>query len=121
MFARQLAARGYDLLLIARRADRLRQLADEIGRTQGVSAEVLQADLSLIEDIETVMRRLRGEPRLGLLVNNAGFGTKGRFWETAFDEQVSMHRVHIDATMRLTHAALQSMVPVLVQTSGTPA
>ena len=71
---------------------------------------VLPADLSRIEDIETVGRRLRAEPRLGLLVNNAGFGTKGRFWETAFDEQVSMHRVHIDATMRLTHAALHGMV-----------
>jgi short-subunit dehydrogenase len=110
VFARKLAARGYDLVLIARRADRLRQLAEEVGRDHGVNAEVLPADLARIEDIDTVARRLRGEPRLGLLVNNAGFGTKGRFWETAFDEQVSMHRVHIDATMRLTHAALQGMV-----------
>jgi short-subunit dehydrogenase len=111
IFARKLAARGYDLLLIARRPDRLRALASELAQAHGVAADVMVADLSALEDIDAVAARLAGEPRLGMLVNNAGFGTKGRFWQTPLDGQVAMHRVHVDATMRLTRAALESMVP----------
>ena len=109
-FARQLAAAGHDLLLIARRRARLEELAGELTRAHGLQAEVLEADLSLDEDIDRVAARLAGEPRLTLLVNNAGFGTKGRLWQTAIEGQVRMHRVHMDATMRLTHAALGPMV-----------
>jgi short-subunit dehydrogenase len=111
IFARKLAARGYDLLLIARRPDRLQALASELKQAHGTVAEVMVADLSSLADIDAVSARLAGETRLGLLVNNAGFGTKGRFWETPLDGQVAMHRVHVDATMRLTRAALESMVP----------
>jgi short-subunit dehydrogenase len=111
VFARKLAAQGYDLLLIARRADRLEKLAGELSATHGVAAEAMTADLSSFEEIDRVAARLAAEPRLGMLVNNAGFGTKGRFWETAFADQVAMHRLHIDATMRLSRAALESMVP----------
>ncbi len=106
VFARKLAARGYDLLLIARRRDRLEQLAADLP----VAAEPLQADLAVPEEIERVAQRLAGEPRLALLVNNAGFGTRGRIFEAPFEEQARMHRVHIDATLRLTHAALVGMV-----------
>src|SRR5581483_11439746 len=52
-----------------------------------------------------------GEPGLALLVNNAGFGTKGRFFEAPLEKQIAMHRVHVDATMRLCYAALRSMTP----------
>ena len=110
IFARKLAARGYDLLLIARRHDRLQHLAAELSTAHGIAAERLVADLARIDDIDRLAERLVAEPRLGLLVNNAGFGTKGRFYEAPLEEQVAMHRVHIDATMRLTHAALRSMV-----------
>ncbi|MBS1854846.1 MAG: SDR family oxidoreductase [Acidobacteria bacterium] len=109
-FARQLAAAGHDLLLIARRRPRLEELAAELARAHGVQAGVLEADLSLTEDIDRVADRLAAEPRLTLLVNNAGFGTKGRLWQTAVEDQARMHRVHMDATMRLTHAALRGMV-----------
>src|SRR4051794_14709551 len=109
VFARKLAARGYDLLLIARRRDRLDQLAAELTRTHGVAAEVLPAALGRLEEIDAGGARLAAEPRLELLINNAGFGTKGRFYEAPLEEQAAMHRVHIDATMRLSHAALGSM------------
>ncbi|MCU1232308.1 MAG: short-chain dehydrogenase/reductase, partial [Candidatus Solibacter sp.] len=46
-----------------------------------------------------------------LIVNNAGFGTKGKFWETPLDGQETMYRLHVIATMRLTRAALAAMVP----------
>jgi short-subunit dehydrogenase len=111
VFARKLAAQGYDLLLIARRLERLQQLAADLGRSHGIAAEPLAADLARPGEIEAVAARLQAEPRLALLVNNAGFGTKGRFYESPIDQQTAMHRVHVDATMALSHAALRSMVP----------
>jgi short-subunit dehydrogenase len=109
-FARRLAQRGYDLILIARRLDRLHDLADALARDHGSSAEALGADLSTDNGISSVVARLAAEPKLAMLVNNAGFGTKGRFFEAPVDEQERMHRVHMDATMRLTHAVLPGMV-----------
>ncbi len=103
-FARKLSARGYDLVLVARRKDRLEQLARELGKS-----EVLVADLSRAEDLERVEERIKSATDLDLLVNNAGFGTKGRFMDRGVDEQERMHRVHVIATMRLTHAALDGM------------
>ncbi|HWC98613.1 MAG TPA: SDR family oxidoreductase [Candidatus Sulfopaludibacter sp.] len=105
-FARQLAARGYSLILVARRRDRLEQLASELG-----SAEVIAADLTDPAQLKTVEDRLRATPPVDLLVNNAGFGISGRFWDTEVDAQEQMHRLHIVTTMRLTHAALSVMVP----------
>ncbi|MGO9262094.1 MAG: SDR family NAD(P)-dependent oxidoreductase [Bryobacteraceae bacterium] len=110
VFARKLAARGYDLLLIARRGDRLSELGRELERAHGSAAEVSVADLSAPEDVRRVAQRLAAEPRLALLVNNAGFGTKGAFVDAPIEEQARMHRVHIDALLHLTHAALGGMV-----------
>lgn len=107
VFARQLAARGYNLILLARREDRLRALAAELP----VKTETLLADLSTEEGIASAERVIRESTRLELLVNNAGFGSHGRFWEASIESQVRMHEVHIMATMRLTHAALAAMVP----------
>lgn len=111
MFARKLAARGYDLLLIARRRDRLESLADELAAAHHVAAEAMAADLADDADLLRVDRRLRTAPDLGLLVNNAGFGSHGYFWEADIEGQERMHRVHVMATMRLTHAALANQVP----------
>jgi short-subunit dehydrogenase len=107
VFARKLAARGYDLLLIARRADRLEQLSSELKPT---SAEPYVADLSDPHDTERLASRLAAEPHLELLVNNAGFGILGRFYEMPFEGQQQMHKLHIDAILRLTHAVLPGMV-----------
>jgi uncharacterized protein len=109
VFARKLAAQGYDLLLIARRLDRLQELAAELSRKHSIAVEPIAADLTRPDDLDRVAARLAAEPRLALLVNNAGFGTKGRFWQAPLAGQVDMHRLHIDAPLRLTHAALQGM------------
>jgi uncharacterized protein len=107
VFARKLAERGYDLILVARREDRLRTLAASLrGQT-----EVLSADLATEADLSAVERAIRDCAGLALLVNNAGFGTLGRFWEADIAGQIRMHEVHVMATMRLTHAALAGMVP----------
>jgi len=105
VFARRLARDGYGLVLVARRRDRLEQLARELG-----GAEVLAADLTLDGELRLVEERIALAPELELLVNNAGFGTAGRFFESAVESQDRMHRLHVMATMRLTHAALRGMV-----------
>lgn len=109
VFARRLAARGYNLLLIARRADRLDDLAHQLMEAHPITVDVLPADLAQPEDLRTVAARLEEIPDLTLLVNNAGFGTRGRFWETEFTRQQEMHAVHVNATLTLTRAALTGM------------
>jgi short-subunit dehydrogenase len=103
-FARALSRRGYGLILVARRKDRLDELAGELG------GEVLVADLTNEADLERVAERIAAADDLELLVNNAGFGVIGHFWETAAENQLQMHRLHVLATVRLTHAALGGMV-----------
>jgi uncharacterized protein len=105
-FARRLARDGYGLILVARRQDRLEALARDLG-----GAEVLPADLTRDEELKLVEDRIAAAPNLDLLVNNAGFGSMGRYFEIPVEGQDRMHRLHVMATMRLTHAALRSMVP----------
>jgi short-subunit dehydrogenase len=104
-FAERLARDGYRLMLVARRRDRLEAMARKLG-----NAEVLEADLVEEGGLRRVAEWIQGEPRLTLLVNNAGFGTRGRFWQEDLDGQERMHRLHVMATVRLTHAALRGMV-----------
>jgi uncharacterized protein len=111
VFARKLAARGYDLLLIARREDRLRSIATEISETHRITADFIAADLANETDLDRVADRIRNEPHLALLVNNAGFGTHGFFFDVDVASQEQMHRLHVIATMRLTHAALANLAP----------
>jgi uncharacterized protein len=111
MFARKLAALGYDLLLVARREERLRSLATELAETYHVTADVLAADLADDAECSRVAERIRSAANLELLVNNAGFGTLGFFADATVESQLQMHRVHVLATMQLTHAALGNLIP----------
>jgi len=110
VFARRLAV-DHDLLLIARRRDRLEKLGAELFQQHGSAVEILAADLTGDKDLALVETRLAAEPRLELLINNAGFGTKGLFWETPLEGQEQMHALHVIAPMRLCRAALGAMVP----------
>jgi uncharacterized protein len=108
-FARKLAPE-HDLLLIARRKDKLDQLANEIHSHYGTGVQVLQADLTKEEDLTRAADQVGNHPSLVLLVNNAGFGTKGRFWQSPLETQEDMHRLHVMAPVKLTHAALRNLV-----------
>jgi len=110
-FARKLAARGYDLLLIARREARLQSIALEVGQQYRVHTEVLAADLADDAALAAAASRILEAPDLGLLVNNAGFGTLGYFFDADPVIQERMHRLHVIATLRLSHAALANLVP----------
>lgn len=109
VFARKLAPR-HDLLLIARRRDRLEALAAELTAQHGAVVTVLAADLTNAADLAMVADRIAADQNLALLVNNAGFGARGLFWESDLEVLLQMHRLHITAPLRLTHAALQNMV-----------
>jgi len=107
VFARKLAARGYDLILVARRGDRLEALAKDLP----VRTTIIAADLAAEDGLSATETAIRNCPKLEILINNAGFATLGRFWETGLDGQDRMYRLHVIATMRLARAALEGMVP----------
>ncbi len=109
-FARRLAADGHDLVLVARDTKRLREQATELHDRHGIEAEVLTADLATDAGIDAVAARL-GERRnpVDLLVNNAGFGNKGRFLEVSMGDELTMLKVHCEAVLRLTSAATETM------------
>jgi uncharacterized protein len=109
-FARELAKRGWDLILVARRASRLEELARDLAAASGARVEVLAADLTEDADLGKVADRIARAENLELLVNNAGFGSPGMFFEASLEAQDRMHRLHILATLHLSHAALAGMV-----------
>jgi len=108
----QLAADGSDLIVVARRRDRLDILAEELRAAHGVKVEVLVADVTVPEQLAAVEDRLRhGTPPVDLLVNNAGAGGQGAFADIPLDRQESQIRLNVLAPVRLTHAALGRMLP----------
>jgi uncharacterized protein len=110
-FARQLAGRRHGLVLVARDRIRLEELARELTREHGVDVEVMAADLADREELLRVEQRL-ADPRrpVELLVNNAGFGLRKRFADNSVEDEQRLLDVLVVAVMRLTHAALGSMV-----------
>jgi short-subunit dehydrogenase len=109
-FARQLARRSADLVLVARSPQALEELAGELRSQHGIAVEILPADLAEEDGVEKVAERLRdtADP-VDLLVNNAGFGLPLQFADNPIDDEVRHLRVHVEASMRLMHAALQTM------------
>jgi uncharacterized protein len=105
-FARQLAQRAHDLVLVARDESRLEALAKELHDAYNVTAEVLAADLIDLRQLAKVERHARN---VDVLVNNAGFGTFGNFHELDVDTETREVRLNVIAVMRLTHAAAHAM------------
>jgi uncharacterized protein len=110
--ARQLGARGTDLVLVARDEARLRALADELTEARpGLQVEVLPADLTTLEGTASVEARLGDHDRpIDLLVNNAGFGASGDLCDLDADRWTDMVTCNVTALVRLTRAALPGMV-----------
>ena len=110
-FAEQLAARGQDLVLVARDRARLEDLAARLSDSHGVEVEVLVADLADREQIAAVEARVADPQRpVSLLVNNAGFGHKHPFTENSVEDEQEMLDVLVTAVMRLSHAAIRPML-----------
>jgi short-subunit dehydrogenase len=110
-FARQLAASGHDLVLVARRRESLEGLAAELRERHAAEVEVMVADLADREQLATVEARLADPSRpVDLLVNNAGFGLRRPFLENSAEDEQVLLDVLVTAVLRLTHAALGPMV-----------
>ena len=109
-FARQLAARGSNLVLVARRADRLESLADELTRAHGVTVTVIARDLGLPDAGRTLRAELesRGIHATGL-VNNAGFGTHNAFPDEDPDRLQDMIALNVGALVDLTRAYIEPL------------
>ncbi len=107
-FARTLATRGHDIVLVARNQERLDLVAAEL-RGHRVQVEVIAADLADRSQLAVVEDRLRAQP-VEILVNNAGFGVLQSFSAGDLDAEQQMLDVLVTAVMRLTHAALPGMV-----------
>ena len=109
-FARRLAQSGHDLVLVARRRDRLEDLALRLKDEYGTDAEILVADLSNRGDLSRVVARVAEDEALALLVNNAGFGAYRPF--VSLDPAVAdqLIDVNVRAVTQLTRAALPGMV-----------
>jgi short-subunit dehydrogenase len=108
-FARELARRGYDLVLVARGAEQLRALASELGK-QGSAVEALPADLTEDEDLALVEKRIAAGEGLDLLINNAGFGLGADFLQSEAAAHEAMIKLHLVAPVRLARAALPAMI-----------
>ncbi|NUQ31658.1 MAG: SDR family oxidoreductase [Dermatophilaceae bacterium] len=110
-FALQLAARRHDLVLVARDAARLEALATELRRDHGIEVEVLPADLSDRAALQKVADRLADAARpVDLLVNNAGYGLRGRFLRNDIAVEEAAFDVLTRAVLVLSHAGAQGMV-----------
>ena len=109
-FARALAAQGADLILTARREERLAALATKLQAEHGTHTDILTADLATDAGVAQVKAKIVATPNLHWLINNAGFGMKGRFDRAAIDDLDRMHRLHVLAPLQLTHAALGGML-----------
>ncbi len=108
-FARHLARRGHDLVLVARRKHRLEKLASELWAEHNADAEVIEADLTSEAGASVVEARLKASD-IDLLVNNAGFGTVGEFVTMPVARELEELDLNVRALMRFSHAALESMV-----------
>lgn len=109
-FAVQLAAAGFDLVLVARREERLRALAEELHARHGATCEVLPADLVNDAGVTRVVERIDAGPP-EVLVSCAGFGTAGSIVRAPRAEQDALVRIHTLTTHRLAQAAVQGMAP----------
>jgi uncharacterized protein len=109
-YARKLAERGYNLILVDCRQEPLAQLADELATKHGVAARAWTADLTDAEAVRSMAAELAETPAIDLLVNNAGFGLAKYFVDADVERHVDMIRVHVIAAVRLTHAVLPAML-----------
>jgi short-subunit dehydrogenase len=106
VYAARLAERGYDLILVARRGDRLAALADTLKTSFGVNIQTVSADLAAPDQLDQVVKLVAADASITLLVNNAGTSTFAPLAQVAADKIDAMTDINVTALARLTHAVL---------------
>ncbi|MFT7776506.1 MAG: SDR family oxidoreductase [Roseateles sp.] len=110
VYADRLAARGYNLILVARRADRLAALAQRLSEVHGIAVNTMTADLEKEADLARVEAILAHDERIRVLVNNAGVSKVRPLSKTAVGDSLSQIALNVVALTRLTHAALPAFL-----------
>jgi uncharacterized protein len=110
-FAKELASRGMNLVLVARSIDTLQDLADSLGAQYGVRCVVLQADLATSDAVKRIVTELGSlDLKIDLLINNAGLGLTGDFLSHDLAEELASIHVNVQALVGLSHALGAKMV-----------
>ncbi len=110
-YAQLLANEGFDLVLVARDLPRLNKVAKELAKAYGIKAETLKADLTKPSQLAKVEKRLASNSKpIEVLINNAGFGIKDSFVDSALVKEQELLDVLVTAPMRLTHSVLPQML-----------
>jgi len=124
-FARQLAHQGLDLILVARRKEKLDTLGKALQEKYSVKVDKLVADLSNISDNEKVISKINELDNLDVLINNAGFGVMKSFTQIEIETHIAMINVHFTSPVMLCHAAIPKMQKrkrgVIINTSSMSA
>ena len=110
VYAQRLAARGFDLILVARRADRLTALSKEVQGKHGTKVEVVSADLTNPDDLARTEKLVAADKRVAMLVNNAGSAKLAPMSATSIEDAASMIALNITALTRLTQAVLPNFL-----------
>ena len=108
-FVRQLAAKKMNIILVARRVERMNAVAEEIENEFGVKTEVIGQDLIKSDAVNNIVHEV-GDKEIGVLINNAGYGVLGNFHENDYDYQVEMVTLNCVVPVALTHAFIEPMV-----------
>jgi len=109
-YAHALGERGYDLIITGRRRDVIEGVAHRIEKQSKAKVTVVIAELSERKDLDQLLDVIKKIGRVDFLVNNAGFTTKGLYYQTEISEQENMVNVHAISMMKLTHAVLPGMI-----------
>jgi short-subunit dehydrogenase len=109
-YAEELARRGCSVVLVARRTDLLETLAARLRHQHSIEAAVVPADLTDPVGQRKIEDRLAGDEEIDLLINNAGFGTLGKFADLDLQGEMAEVELNVVAVVRLTHAALPPMI-----------
>ena len=111
VFARALAARKHDLILVARSQEKLYSLSDELQTKHGITAKVFTCDLSVPGAAAALVESLRKQDlAVNLLINNAGFGGRGEFWTLPLERLSQMLRLNDIALVELTYLLVPPMI-----------
>lgn len=110
IYADRLARQGYDLILVARSADKLEQVAKTIHEATGRSVEAVPANLADPADLRMIEGRVTNDRQITMLVNNAGLGSTARALDADVDTMSAMVSLNVEALMRLSYAAVPAFV-----------
>lgn len=110
IYADRLARQGYDLILVARTAEKLERVARNIRESTGRTIETLTADLRNAADLRRIEARISNDRRIDVLVNNAGVGSTARALDADVDAMSAMISLNVEALMRLSYAAVPAFV-----------